>query len=123
MINANEYKLIADSLSDSQDEGSSMYLSMGAVLTSLQNNQVRDTDEEKLRLEKVISSSYELISLRHVSVNQSILSMTTSLQEHVTHHAGSVDDFLSSNGIKVSNIFSQLSEMAGYPISDSGNIE
>ena len=123
MINANEYKLIADSLSDSQDEGSSMYLSMGAVLTSLQNNQVRDTDEEKLRLEKVISDSYELISLKHVSVNQSILSMTTSLQEHVTHHAGSVDDFLSSNGIKVSNIFSQLSEMAGYPISDSGNIE
>jgi hypothetical protein len=123
MINSNEYKLISDALSDAQLEGDPMLLGVSDMLTSLQNNQVRDTDEEKLRLEQVIESSYELILLNHKSVNQNIISMTTSLQEHVTHHAGSVDNFISSGGFKVSEVFSQLSTLAGYPITNANNIE
>lgn len=122
MIDANNYKIIADSLSYAQNEGSPMYLRMGDVLTSLQNNQVRDTDREKLILQNVVESTYEFILLKHKSVNPTILTMTTALQKHITHHAGSVDDYLSKRGVQVTEIFANLSTLAGYPI-DSSNIE
>jgi hypothetical protein len=119
MIDANNYKAIANFVSDAQNEGSPMYERIGNVLTSLINNQIRSTEEPKLVLQSAIESTYEFIFLNHDLPNQDIMNMTTALQNHVTCHATSVNNYLEKENIKVPETFAELSALVGYPINDA----
>ena len=139
MITSSNYKSISDRLSVAVEQNDAV---LDLVASSGSDNDItqnfEDLQEELLKdnanlktrftdLEEAIvsniSSSIDRIRTDFLLENQNALkSFTISLQEHVLRFNSSIDDFLSSNGIKVRQRFADLSAEAGFPI-DSSNIE
>jgi hypothetical protein len=109
-------------LGEAQVQGKPMYEAVGQMLSYLEDNDLADSNLDKKILENAIADTYQLILQSHYFLTDEITKMVTSLQQHVIHRFGSVDNYLNQNGIQVSDDFAALSALVGYPIS-AENIE
>lgn len=122
MISPTDYKIIADDIGKDYDYSDRMVtLFNNAVidLTDVYTDATFSFSPETLKSELAYAS--ESYDNNRVTNPVTSLNFVTKLQIHVTTHYGSVNSFLSDNGIKVNQSFADLSEMAGYTI-DNGNI-
>lgn len=78
-----------------------------------------DTDASATRiikLEQQINKTLGAIADNQTSTPQYVLDAVKALQQHVTRLYGSVNSFLTANGIKVPQHFADVSAEAGYTI-------
>ena len=117
MIRGREYKFISDNLAAAQGEGLPMYHALGEMLRTLNDNELDDDNVEKRDIRLAIEDAYLIVLQKHVGVSSEMARMVGALQNHVSHHFGSVDEFLPATGIKVSADFASLSSLVGFEIS------
>jgi len=122
MISSADYQFIADRIGHAKANGPGMAFNLLSMRSHLRDNEVAASNEFKLWLTKIITDTYDVIVESHLRTPPILLNFVDILQTHVEKHYGSVDAFLSSNGVKVNQDFADLSDEAGFEI-DLANIE
>jgi|TARA_Y100000310_G_scaffold254365_1_gene261434 hypothetical protein len=122
MISPEDYKFVSDELANARNDAGRAFGRLIDMQTNLTNSEVNNDDIEKRALAEVIDQTYLLAVTKYYQPNLHMLNIITELQNHVVHHHGDVNDFLSSNGILVLQDFADLSILAGFNI-DITNIE
>lgn len=117
MITPLEYKVISDSLGSAETEGPEMLSSLFDMRNHFQDNELSKTSVEKSILTRAIDDVYRLVVRNHTTISIETLQIVQALQHHVEQETGTdFNDFLSSNGIKVSPDFADLSAACNYTV-------
>ena len=126
MISSADYKYVSDRVSDNYTLNGKIRDALLSALGQLGLSERPELTQEGFILEaletEISNTLYTYVVTDRIDVAELSLNLVTAMQSHVTTHYGSVNGFLSDNGIKVKQDFADLSERAGYTI-DSGNIE
>tara|TARA_Y100000034_G_C6552137_1_gene238591 strand:+ start:55 stop:423 length:369 start_codon:yes stop_codon:yes gene_type:complete len=118
MISSSDYQFIANRVSSIKQDASKMSENIVRIRQTLDNLVTTDTDPNKQRLRLSVEETYTIVIQRHVSNTPLLLELVRRLQLHVESRSGTVDDFLSDNGITVSSQFANVSAEAGFTISE-----
>jgi hypothetical protein len=121
MISGDDYKFISDELGGAVGDASQSSRKMLDMRRDLDLSEVDDQNYDKLRLANAINTVYAIILTKYSGDTQLMETFIRRLQDHVSHHYGSVNGFLSSNNIRVPQSFADLSAAVGYGI-DTANI-
>ncbi|NJL70408.1 MAG: hypothetical protein HC888_01760 [Candidatus Competibacteraceae bacterium] len=92
------------------------------MLQDLDNIAIIGYNEDKAELSAALYDVYYIAFQNHSVATRAMSQAVTALQQHLISGAGSVNAFLSSNSIKVSGEFADLSRRVGYLI-DVSNVE
>jgi len=118
----NTYKLIVENINGAHSVGVSMVSLMENMEINWGRSEIDDNDIEKLLVLNSIIKNKENLSRKHVTISGQLSKFIFKLQQQAIVGYSSIDNFLSSNGIKVGLVFADLSSNAGFPI-NSSNIE
>ena len=123
MISFNKYKIISDTIGESYSYGVFSFSELGSASSVLDSLTVKASRRSDFNdLQDSISRSKTNLQSKHIFVSKSLRSVIQGLQILVLKDYASVDAYLSSGDIKVSNTFATLSNISGYPIS-SDNVD
>jgi hypothetical protein len=114
MISVQDYVSIASAVGGGYDDLTLAIAELTAQLTTLQQATVSDESARQKLNDAILQCSTALASSRYPSMTQR--GAVAALQKHVTTFAGSVNTFLSSHGIKVTQSFAKISAVSGYDI-------
>jgi hypothetical protein len=121
MIKTEEYIQIADNIGWTQDAASAAIVDIQQMSFDLDSNGVAAGNIQKDNLTANINAVFAKISKDFENPSQMMRRLVKNLQQHVTTHYGSVNGFLSDNGLKVSSSFASVSDAVGFEI-NQGNI-
>jgi hypothetical protein len=121
MIDTDDYKFISDEVGGALDDATKSSRRVLDMRNDLNISEVDDQNYDKLRLANAIDAVYAIVLTKYSGDTQLMSTFIRRLQEHVTHHYGSVNGFLLSNAIRVPQSFADLSAKLGFSI-DIGNI-
>jgi len=122
MIKAAEYKLISDDIGSARSDSEKAFKLVQTMQRHLKDSDIDVNDLDKLTLRNDIELTYFIVVSRYFQPHNELISFVSTLQSHVARYFGSVDNFLSSNKVKVSQDFADVSSIVGFEIS-IGNIE
>ena len=112
------YKTIADLINDYQKNGESIDIHMEDILETINLLDMSDTNGLKINLYNQFFQHKIDFYNKTIKYTSEILNLVRKLQENVLRDYDSVDDFLEQNSLTVKSIFADISEDAGYLISD-----
>lgn len=111
MISSSIYSQVVTAYSNAADHGETML----AELTNM-GVEVRTLSANNSVIVSSIILAQNTLKLRN-AVSPLMVFAVKRLQLHVATNAGSVNSYLNSNTITVTQTFADISELAGYPIS------
>tara|TARA_Y100000034_G_C6764989_1_gene340967 strand:+ start:229 stop:597 length:369 start_codon:yes stop_codon:yes gene_type:complete len=117
MIEAAEYKLISDDIGNARSDSEKAFKLVQTMQRHLRDSEVDVNDIDKLTLRNDIELTYFIVVSRYFQPHRELIGFVSALQTHVARFSGSVDDYLSSNDLKVSQDFADVSSIVGFEIS------
>ena len=119
-ISSIDYKKIADLINSIYTRVTYIDNNMGDMASVLYSSETSLDNIDKSRLYNIIRNQKTTIYNKHIN-STDIRNMVKKLQDHVYANFGDVNNYLSTNGVKVFSTFAILSTEVGYPI-DFNNI-
>jgi len=112
------YKIISDLINDYQKNGESIDIHMEDILETINLLDMSDNNGLKINLyNQFFQHKIDFYNKTNLYSSE-ILILVRKLQENVLRDYNSVDDFLEQNSLTVKSVFADISEEAGYLISD-----
>jgi hypothetical protein len=116
------YKEVADLIDSAQRRGSNIVSFVDQMAIDLNNSDIQAEELDRERLDKQIKATSDILTERHSRYTVYMRNFVFQLEKYTDDNYISVNQFLSSNSIKVKTVFADISEVVGFPI-DPENIE
>ena len=126
MIGTVSYKVIADTLGESQQLGLDALEPFNCMLNNLQNMDISRSERYRNVFFNSIVATYSLIANKHANLNNAMINAVTALNDHVLRLYGSqygytsIDEFLLDQYIEVDPTFASVSRFLGYDVTQTG---
>ena len=122
MIGTVSYKIVADTLGESQQLGIDALEPLNCMISNLQSMRISRTERYRNVLFNSIVSTYSLIANKHANLNQDMINSVRSLNDHILNKYGyeTIDEFLIDQYIEVNPVFASMSRFLGYEVNEVG---
>jgi hypothetical protein len=115
----NKYQIIADNINSAQSRGDAMITLTETMEVNWANSEVDDDNIDKIFVSNSIINNRDLLSRKHVSVSNKLLTFIIELQKQASAGFDDINSYLSANSIIVGQTFADLSEDVGFSINSS----
>jgi len=126
MIGTYNYRLVTETLAESQDLGSDALSNLICMRNELLGSDINQYNRFRRNLLNTIDGTYNYIALKHFNLSRPMQKFVRNLQDHVLKHYGeefgytTINEFLIDQYIQVPQTFADISGFLGYPITEVG---